>query len=410
MLIRTFLLTVLLCNWIFAEIILGADSAFGISFAKAREIILSQNPGIKSADAEIEAAKEGAFQADLMPNPEAGIALDKFGANEIELSVEQTIELGGKRSLRKESAAKEIDAAINAGKNSRLELETEIIHRFIPIVTARKKLDLLDSIIGLAESTREQIERRTVAGASRKTDLIRSEIDLEKLQLERNELLREEKTARIKFAVLGGNSNAPLLNVSGKIADDTEIPPLDMIRNHLQQNLSLKGVDIEEQQLQVQIRQLGAEVVPDLNISAGYLRDNEESSNSPLIGLSMCIPLFNQNKYARKQVRLKSSALQKKRQNMFQLMDADVQDIYSRLVLIDNQINTLLSSTIPKSERVYMMMQDYYNAGNADYLDYSQTQAELLRLTMELYDIQAERAQKLADLMHLSNMPIEIVK
>lgn len=410
MLIRTFLLTVLLCNWIFAEIIPGADSAFGISFAKAREIILSQNPGIKSADAEIEAAKEGAFQADLMPNPEAGIALDKFGANEIELSVEQTIELGGKRSLRKESAAKEIDAAINAGKNSRLELETEIIHRFIPIVTARKKLDLLDSIIGLAESTREQIERRTVAGASRKTDLIRSEIDLEKLQLERNEILIEEKTARIKFTALGGNNSASLLNVSGKIVDDTEIPPLDTIRNHLQQNLSLKGVDIEEQQLQVQIRQLGAEVVPDLNISAGYLRDNEESSNSPLIGLSMCIPLFNQNKYARKQVRLKSSALQKKRQNMFQLMDADVQDIYSRLVLIDNQINTLLSSTIPKSERVYMMMQDYYNAGNADYLDYSQTQAELLRLTMELYDIQAERAQKLADLMHLSNMPIEIVK
>ena len=91
-------------------------------------------------------------------------------------------------------------------------------------------------------------------------------------------------------------------------------------------------------------------------------------------------------------------------------MDAEVQDIYSRLVLIDNQINTLLSSTIPKSEKVYMMMQEYYSAGNVDYLDLSQTQTELLRLTIELYDIQAERAQKLVDLMHLSNMPIEIVK
>jgi len=410
MLIRTFLITVLLYNWISADTICRSDSAKGICYARAREIILSQNPGIKSADTEIEAAKEGASQAGLMPNPAAGIALDKFGANEIEFSVEQTIELGGKRSLRKESAEKEIDAAINAGKISRLELETEIIHRFIPIITARKKLDLLDSIIGLAESTREQIKRRIEVGASRETDLIRSEIDLEKLQLERNELLREEKNTRIKFSALGGNSNASLLNVNGKIVDDTEIPPLDVIRNHLQENLSLKEVDIEEQQLQVQQRQLGAEVVPDLNISAGYLRDNEESSNSPIIGLSMSIPIFNQNKYARKQVQLKSSALQKKRQNMFQLMDADVQDIHSRLVLIDNQINTLLSSTIPKSEKVYMMMQEYYSAGNTDYLDLSQTQTDLLRLTMELYDFQAERAQKLAELMQLSNMPIEIVK
>ena len=236
------------------------------------------------------------------------------------------------------------------------------------------------------------------------------QIEHEKLKLERNELLREEKTARIKFAVLGGKSKASLLNVTGKIADDTEIPLLDTIRNHLQENLSLKGVDIEEQQLQVQLKQLGAEVIPDLNISAGYLRDNEESSNSPLIGLSMSIPIFNQNKYARKQVQFKSSALQQKRKNMFQLMDAEVQDIYSRLVLIDNQINTLLSSTIPKSEKVYMMMQEYYSAGNVDYLDLSQTQTELLRLTIELYDIQAERAQKLVDLMHLSNMSIEIVK
>lgn len=410
MLIRTFLITVLLYNWISADTIHRSDSAAGICFARAREIIMSENPGIQSADTEIEAAKEGVFQADLMPNPAAGIALDKFGANEIEFSVEQTIELGRKRSLRRETAEKETDAAINAGKISRLELETEIIHRFIPIVTARKKLDLLDSIINIAEFTREQIERRIDAGASRKTDLIHSEIDLEKLQLERNEILIEEKTARIKFAALGGNNSASLLNVSGKIVDDTEIPPLDTIRNHLQENLSLKGVDIEEQQLQVQIRQLGAEVVPDLNISAGYLRDNEESSNSPLIGLSMSIPIFNKNKYARKQVLLKSNALQQKRQNMFQLMDADVQDIHSRLILIDNQINTLLSSTIPKSEKVYMMMQEYYNAGNADYLDLSQIQSDRLRLTMELFDFQAERARKLADLMHLSNMPIEIVK
>ena len=312
MLIRTFLITVLLYNWVSADNNHCSDSATGICFARAREIILSQNFGIKSADTEIEAAKEGAFQADLMPNPIAGVALEKFGANEIEFTIEQTIELGGKRSLRKENAEKEIDAAINAGRISRLELETEIIRRFIPIVTARKKLDLLDSIIGLAEATNEQIERRIEVGASRKTDLIRSEIDLEKLKLERNELLREEKTARIKFAVLGGNSKASL-NVTGKIADDTKYRYW-ILSEIICRKISLKGVDIEEQQAAGATEATWCRSHSDLNISAGYLRDNEESSNSPLIGLSMSIPIFNQNNMPENRCSSKAAHCSKKKE------------------------------------------------------------------------------------------------
>lgn len=86
-------------------------SVQSLSFTEARELILSGNTGLKSAQTETDAAKAVAAQAGVYPNPGIGVALNKFGANEFEAGVEQTIELGGKRKLRTEAAQKNTEVA-----------------------------------------------------------------------------------------------------------------------------------------------------------------------------------------------------------------------------------------------------------------------------------------------------------
>ncbi|HEX3018847.1 MAG TPA: TolC family protein [Chitinispirillaceae bacterium] len=404
------LITLFLCILPSVEIVNASGPEKKISFLKARELILSENPGLKSSETLIEAAKEGVLQADVQPNPSVDYSLDKLGANEIEITIEQSIELGGKRKYRKEAAEREVELALNSCDYTRLELEAEILRRFIPVITVQKKLALLDSMIDIAEITREEIKRRFEEGARRKTDLVRAEIDIEQLKLEHSELESDAIVSRKKFASLGAKSQKLLMNVTGTISENIEIPTLEEIRERLQLNLLLKAVDIEQQQFETFQRQLGAEAIPDLNVYAGYLRDNKEKSNSPLVGLSMTIPIFNRNKAAQRQVWLKGQALQQKRQNLLSIIDADAQEIHSRLLAIENQIKMLTTSIIPKSENVYTMMQEYYSSGNVEYLDLSETQAEVLRSIMKLYDIQAEMAQKLTDLMQISNIPLQIVK
>lgn len=385
----------------------GSDT---ISFSQAREIILSQNAGLKSANIETEAVRAGVSQAGALPNPGVGIALDKFGANEIEVSVEQTIELGDKRRLRTEAALKDVDLAQYAHKLMQLELEAEIFRRFVPISAISRKLSLIDSIIAITEATREQIQNRVNAGAAKKTDLIRAEIDIEQLRLERSELVRENEQARNKFAVLGGEQESALLHVSGSVSDEVEIPSLDVLRTALENNPQLKSVNIEQERLVIQQKQLHAEAIPDLNLSAGYLRNNIDNYNSPLVGLSMNIPLFNKNTAAQKQIELQRQAVGERRSNTLRLLDADIQDLHSRLLEIDKKIATLRTSAIPKAEQVYSIMQDYYSAGNAGFLDLTATQTEMLNLRMSLLDIQTERAQNLADLMQTTSLNIQIVK
>lgn len=385
-------------------------SVQSLSFTEARELILSGNAGLKSAQTETDAAKAGAAQAGVYPNPGIGVALNKFGANEFEAGVEQTIELGGKRKLRTEAAQKNTEATMNAWKLTRLELETEIVRRFIPIATTSNKLMVVDSILKITETTRDQIQRRVDAGGSRMTDLVRMEIEIEQLSRERIALVRENEQARLKFAALGSAKDSTLKNVSGELNNELAIPDLASLLNVVDENPVLSSLIIEQAFLETERKQLRAEITPDLNLSAGYLRNNADHYNSPLLGISMSIPLFNRNIAAQKQVELKQKAASERRENLHRLLIADIQEIHSQLELIDQKLKSLESSTIPKAQRVYTMLKEYYNVGNAAFLDLAEAQADLLRLKLELLDIHQERALGLAVLMQNTATYMELVK
>ncbi len=402
-------MTVILCIGVSLNVASQTGTVTPLSFSEARKLILSGNAGLKSAQTEIDASRSGVTQANTFPNPEIGVALEKFGANEIEASVGQTIELGGKRKLRTESAQKEVDAVVNAGEIARLELEADIVRRFIPIVTTTHKLAVVDSILKITESTRDQIQHRVAAGGAKATDLIRIEINIEQLQLEHIELLRENEQARIKFAALGSRQEIALKNVTGELNNESAIPDLASLQEAVIENPALAAYSIEQAFWETQRRQLRADAVPDLNLSAGYIRSNADNSNAPTLGLSMSIPLFNRNIAAQKQAEYKQKATEERREDTYRLLMADIQEIHSQLEVIDHKLKSLQSSTLPKALRAYEMLQEYYNAGSVGYLDLAEAQEEMLRLRLELLDIQQDRAERLTDLMHVTATNIQII-
>jgi outer membrane protein, heavy metal efflux system len=404
---RGYLVLALLCWAVSCRAAAQQDS---ISFSEARQLILKNNGGGRAAATEAEAAEAGVRQAGTLPNPGIGVALDRFGTNEIEATVEQTFELGGKRRVRTEAARGVVEAAQCERDLILLELEAELVRRFVPAVVLSRKLSLLDSIIASAEATKAQIAKRVEAGASRKTDLVRAEIGVEQLALERSELLREQLLARKRFAALGGEQDSILQRACGSLDDRSALPSLENLRNAVAGSPQLAASDVERARLVAQSRQLKAEAVPDLNVSAGLVRNNAEHEYAPLVGLSMDLPLFNRNTAARAQVQLKGRALDERRAGTLRDLDAEVQDMHSRLQEIDREIAALETGTVPKAESVYSMLREFYNAGSVAFLDLAAAQAQVLRLRMELLDVEAERALVLADLMQTTSLRIQIVK
>jgi cobalt-zinc-cadmium efflux system outer membrane protein len=381
-----------------------------LSFAAAREMILAGNGGLKAAATEVEAARSGVRQAGVLPNPSAAIALDRFGTNEIEASVEQTIELGGKRRLRTAAARTVLDGTENSRALALLDLDAEIVRRFIPIAAAEGKLQVLDSIIAIAEAAKEQVRARVDAGAARKTDLIRAELELEQQGLQRDALVRELASARARFAALGGEHDSVLLNVAGELDETADIPSLDALRAALHASPRVAASRGEAAQLSAQQRLLKADAAPDLDVSVGVLRSNADNAYSPLVGVSTTIPLFSRNRAAQDQVALQREAVEQRSRGGLRDSEAEVRDLYSRLQGIDRKLSTLKTSTLPKAAEVYAMLVEYYQAGSVGYLDLTASRTEVLRLRMDLLDIEAERALALAELMQTTSLHIQVVK
>lgn len=387
----------------------GLFSADSISFTDAREMILRHNAAVKAAETEILAAEQGVRQAGAIPNPALSVGAERFESPEMEAAVEQTIELGGKRKLRKKAARAEVELARNARSLSRLELEGEIVRRFARLAAASARLTLLDSIIATVEATRTQIERRVAAGASRPTDLLRAEIELDRHGFERAELQRRLHHARTDFAALGDPKDSTLLRVSGSLNESPALPPLPRLRTALASSPRIVETDLEIARLDVEHTRLDAERVPDLDVAAGVKYSTEDGSSAPVFGLSMGVPLFNRSDAARKQVLHQQQALRHRRVNRLQRMETQLLGLHTRVAEIHRQSEALRNGTIPKAEKAYGMIREYYAAGSVDFTELMQSQSDMLQLHMMLLDLSLERAVLLADMMQLTALEIAII-
>lgn len=399
-----------ICIFSLSSFTIAVKSGNSISFSEAKELILSSHGGLSAARIEIEAAKEGISQAGVLPNPGVNVLLDNFGNHEMEASLGQSFEFGGKRKFRSEMARKEFDAAVNASKMIQIEVESEMIRRFVPITITESKLSLLDSLIAISSRNKKQIELRVNSGASKKTDLIRAEIEVEQYTQQRNEYIRQIKQARQKFASLGGRNEDKLLNIKAALITQVQIPALEKLQKAILASPEVAAYDIEYSRLLSREKILKSDAVPDLNISAGVLTNTIENKYSPLLGMSMNIPIFNRNIAALKQTTLQKKATLAKKENAAEFLMTEINDIYSRIMTIEQQMSTLSSSTIPKAEQAYSMLQEYYNSGSTGYLDMTEMRTEMLSLQLQLLELQSERFVALADIMQKTTLKIQLVR
>jgi outer membrane protein TolC len=239
------------------------------------------------------------------------------------------------------------------------------------------------------------------------TDLVRIEIEIEQLYQERIALIYENKQARVKFAALGSKQDSTLVDVSGEMNNELAIPDLASLLKTGEENPALTAYAIEQSRLETERKQRRAEVTPDLNLSAGIFAIMK---NTIILHfwVFQCRSLCSIRILLPKRVELRQKAASERRENAHRLLTADIQEIHSQIGVIDQKLKLLQSSTIPKAQQVYTMLKEYYMPEMQVFLTL-QSSADLLRLKLELLDIQQERASGLADLMQNTAVKMEIV-
>lgn len=275
-----------------------------LTLQQALTEVRAASPAVRQMAMEARALTAEADQAGRRLNPSIGFeienfagsgALSGFDQNESTISLEQTIELGGKRRKRQQAA--------QANRSLGLA-ECEVILRdamlataltYYELVAAQELSQLAEDAANLAHSLANTVEKRVDAGAAAPPELSRATADAASLQAAAVSAHARVEILKYDLASLWGSASPAFA------APTAGFPPMNgqLINqaNASDHPLTAFAQAAEEAREAERVSRL-ADGLPDVTVNAGFRRFEESNDNAFVLGFSVPLPIFDRNRDA----------------------------------------------------------------------------------------------------------------
>jgi outer membrane protein, heavy metal efflux system len=355
------------------------NSKRSITLDEAVEIFMRQNLQLVAARYDIETADAEKLTARLRPNPQLTVGLSDLPLNlsgpfikeqTYSYGISQTIELGGKRSKRIETANAVSDLVRGQFQMAVWQLTNDLKRKFYTVV-------LNQSLLNLArenETTFAEIVKHTTelvnAGEISGLDLERVEVEKLKFDTDLANSQRDYEVALrdLRFA-LGGDYRAMDLEIAGTIDyEPHQFSRDELIDLALAARPDLKAAKLGEKAADANIRLQNAQRIPDLSVGGGV--DQVPAGTSTFtFGVGITLPLSDRNQGER----AKALIAKRQAQNQEQLLTNQVlSDVDKALVAFEMQsrrVNLYRTGVITKVNDIQDKTQIALRAGESSTLD-----------------------------------------
>lgn len=402
---------VLVC-WAFATPS-DADGERALTLAQTLELARAKSPAIAAAQELPEEARGDLTAAELVlqNNPEVALAAGPRSAedgtrpttNDFEIGLEQRFEIGGQRRHRIARATAGMTAA-NAGTDEAERLlDHAIAEAFYEALAADETLRLQEEARSLATALEDVAQRRLDAGEGTPLELntarIRSAESLRRVIHARGAW----KVARIRLAELVGLSRDEMFGPKGQLPTGN----LGVTREELviragkyRPELQASMAELERQRASFELAKSNR--IPDL--SFGMSASREEEQDVLLAGISISLPIFNQNQGQRQRT---EATLRRREAELQQTILAVDSDFRRALEAYDAALSArrIYSEEIVAAHRESLqLLQLAFDEGEVSYAEVIVVHRELLdgqigRLAADL-DL-ARSAARLLAAVHL---------
>lgn len=268
---------------------------------------LQHNPGLAAYSEEIRAREAEALQAGFRPNPLLSFEAENVfgsgdfsgtGAAETTVSLSQAIELGGKRSRRRELAEAQTTLAQREYAVAKADIFAKTADSFIAVLAAQERLQLADELATLAKQVLGTVEERIAAGKAAATESVRARIQWRELEVTREKVRRDLAAARRTLAAHMGFAAADFGTAVGDLSRVADLPDLTDLERLIADgpSISRRVADTERRHRVVALE--SARRFPDLEVGLGVRNLRESDDNALVLGVSIPLPVFNRNQGA----------------------------------------------------------------------------------------------------------------
>lgn len=260
-------------------------------------------PRLAEAAAGVRQAEGLARQAAARPNPEAGIEVENFngtgpfrgsGLAESTFSVALPLELGGKRGARIAAGRAGLDAARARLNQSRADYGFELAGAYAEAEAAERQVALAQETLTLAEEDLRAAKALVDAGKEAELRSLQAQAGVTSARA----AVDAARTARVgAFARLTAlvGSSVPFTSLAESLLQRSTPANLERTIDALAVP-AVQAAQAEREAAARRVRVERTRAVPDVRVSAGVRRSNADDATAMVAGLSVPIPIFDQNR------------------------------------------------------------------------------------------------------------------
>ena len=387
-----------------------------LSLEQALEIALSENPTIKVADQQIEIkryAKKGTYAA-LYPQIDGTASYQRVIQKQT-MSMDMgtgepmTIRVGSDNSFNGgitagmavvnaqlweslKVSALEVELAVEQARSSRIDMIEQVTKAYYGVLLAKESYDLYKRVYENAVSNNEIVKQRHSVGSVSDYDLISSNVSVQNAI---PNMIEGEYTVTLALwnlkALLGVELEKEV-DVVGSLMDYVSVldKGYNLSQLNLENNSSLKQLDMQEQMLEHALKITKLANVPSLSVNAAYLytalgNDGKffvKSAWNPYAyaGIQLNIPIFAgmKRRSATREAQLNLNNLQLQRENAERQLRVGIVQYLNNMQSSVKKYHAS-AATINQAQRGYDIAVKRYDIGRGTLVDIDNSQLALIQ-------------------------------
>ncbi|ENZ82875.1 MULTISPECIES: TolC family protein [Caulobacter] len=260
-------------------------------------------PRLAEAAAGVRQAEGLARQAGARPNPTAGVTIENFsgggvysGTNNAETTFQlsQPLEVGGKRGARVAAGRAALDAARARLSQSKADFAFALADAYAQAEAGERRVTLAEEAVTLSDETLRASRALVDAGKEAELRTLQAQAALTAARATLEEARAERTGAFARLTALAG-SPTPFTELTDSLLVSTAAPvqpgDIDVLATP-----AVLAAEADREAAARRVRIEKTRAVPDVTVSAGVRRFSGDDSTALVAGVSIPIPVFDQNR------------------------------------------------------------------------------------------------------------------
>lgn len=374
----------------------------------------SNNPGLKAAFYQWKALLENVPQVRSLPDPRLTFAHfireveTRVGPQKNRVGIMQMFPWFGILKLKGEAALEKANSERQKVDQIKFNLFFRLKKRYYQYYYVFQNISILDKNIELLTYMEKVIEAKYRAGSAGYVDLI-------KIQIERDKLSDRLRSAReiivplqIKLnALLNREPNAPLPLPRYRHVSSAVYSKNQLIEWLKESNPELKSLDFSREKAQTEIKLARKGYFPDFTVGLDYIMTDEaimtgveDSGKDPIVAMvQVSIPLwFSKNRARVNQAKFNLERVLNQKKEKENSLLANMEMVFYKFRDEDKKLKLYRENLLPQARQAIEVVLSAYKTGKTDILNFMDSQRTLLDLELKHEYLLSTYAQRQAEL------------